>query len=76
MARTTIQRQLLDAYNARVKRDGLTLDQLLRLADLACSPDSLSRKLRGKQAMRTGEAEKLAVALSIEVSAGKSVAAA
>lgn len=66
MART-IQRQLLDAFEAK----GLTLDELIRLADLDCGPDSLSRKLRGKQSLRSGEIEKLATALRIEVTAGK-----
>lgn len=74
MART-LQQQLFDAYEARVKSDGLTLDELIRLADMKCSPDSLSRKLRGTQSLRSYEIEALATALRVEVKAGKAKAA-
>jgi hypothetical protein len=63
----TIQQQLSDAFG----ESGLTLLELKRLADLKCSPDSLSRKLRGRQSLRSGEIEKLAKALRVQVTAGK-----
>jgi len=74
MARN-LQQQLLDAYTARKERDGLTLDELIRLASLSCSPDSLSRKLRGEQSLRSWEIEKLASALRVVVTTGKSAPA-
>lgn len=72
----TIQQQLLNAYTERKERDGLTLDELLRLAKLGCGPDSLSRKLRGEQSLRSYEIEALATALRVRVVAGKSIEAA
>ena len=66
MARS-IQDQLNDAFT----RSDLTLGELLRLTGLECSEDSLSRKLRSKQSLRTSEAEAIAKALRIEVTAGK-----
>lgn len=72
----TIQQQLLNAYTDRKERQGLTLDELLRLSALDCSPDSLSRKLRGEQSLRSWEIEKLATALRVRVTAGKTVDAA
>lgn len=72
----TLQRQLLEAYEARVKSEGLTLDELIRLAKLDCSADSLSRKLRGTQSLRAPEVEALATALRIVVQAGRAVRAA
>ena len=62
----SIQRQLQEAFDA----SGLTLDQLLRLANLTCTADSMSRKIRGKQALRSGEVEALARALRVEVVTG------
>ena len=67
----SLQRQLSDAYYARKRRDGLTFDELLRLSKLDISTDSLSRKIRGKQVLYDGEIEALAVALRIEVRAGR-----
>jgi hypothetical protein len=61
-----IHRQLLEAY----EEAGLTWDELIRLANLKCSADSISRKLRGKQSLRSGEIERLARALRIQVTAG------
>jgi hypothetical protein len=75
MARN-LQQQLLDAYTARKERDGLTLDELIRLSRLDCSPDSLSRKLRGEQSLRSWEIEKLATALRVVVTTGKAAPAA
>jgi len=72
----SIQQQLFNAYASRKERDGLTLDELLRLSALGCSPDSLSRKLRGEQSLRSWEIEALATALRVRVVAGKSVEAA
>ena len=63
----SIQQQLADAFEQR----GLTLLELKRLADLECSPDSLSRKLRGLQSLRSTEVEAIAKALRVEVTAGK-----
>ena len=51
------------------------LDELIRLAKLSCSPDSLSRKLRGEQSLRSWEIEKLASALRVVVTTGKSAPA-
>ncbi len=48
--------------------DKLTLAQLVGLSGLNCSPDSLARKLKGTQALRAQEAERLARALRIDVS--------
>ena len=70
MARN-LQQQLLDAYTTKKERDGLTLDELIRLASLTCSPDSLSRKLRGEQSLRSGEIERIASALRVVVTTGK-----
>lgn len=67
----SIQEQLLRAFQERKARDGLTLDQLRRLSGLRCSEDSLGRKLAGKQALRSTEAEKLAAAMRVVVRAGK-----
>lgn len=66
----SIRRQLMDAYEAR----GLTWDELIRLADLKCSADSISRKLRGKQSLRAGEIEALAKALRVQVVTGQEAA--
>ena len=64
----TIQRQLLEAYEAQ--RERLTFDELIRLANLSCSADSVSRKLRGKQVLFSFEIEALARALRVQVTAG------
>jgi hypothetical protein len=65
-----IHRQLMDAYEAK----GLTWDELIRLADLKCSADSISRKLRGKKSLRSREIEALAKALRIQVTTGQEAA--
>jgi hypothetical protein len=65
-----IHRQLLEAVEAQ----GLTWDQVIRLAALKCSADSISRKLRGKQSLRAKEIESLAKALRIQVVAGREAA--
>ena len=70
MARS-LQKQLLDAYT----KSGLTFGELRRLANLECSEDSVSRKLRGRQVMFTREAEAIAKALRVEVSTGRGEAA-
>jgi len=67
----SIQQQLLAAYTAKVEGEGLTLLELKRLADLKCSADSLSRKLRGTQSLRSYEIEAIARALRVEVTAGR-----
>lgn len=51
-----IAQQLRDAWKA----SGLTLEELRDGADLDVSPDSLSRKLAGKQVLSTEEAESIA----------------
>jgi hypothetical protein len=66
----SLQRQILAAFD----QSGLTIDELIRLAGLEMDPASLSRKLRGKQAMRTTECEVLAKALRVVVSTGRSAA--
>jgi len=68
MART-LREQLLDAWEA----SGLTLGQLLTLSGLDMDETSLSRKLRGseRQSLRTDEAEALATALRVRISAGR-----
>lgn len=43
------------------------LEELRRTARLACSADSLCRKLAGKQVLTTAEAESLAQALDHEI---------
>lgn len=75
MARN-LQQQLLEAYLVEKRTKGLTLDELIRLAKLSCSPDSLSRKLRGEQSLRSWEIEALAVALRVVVTTGKAAPAA
>lgn len=69
MARS-IQEQLLTAYEAKKRTEKMTLDELLRLSGMTCGPDSLSRKLRGEQSLRSDEIELLATALSVVVVAG------
>lgn len=66
-----IHQQLLDAYETR----DLTWDELIRLANLKCSADSVSRKLRGKQKLFSYEIEALAKALRVEIRAGRNEAA-
>lgn len=66
----SLQRQIQAAFDA----SGLTIEELIRLANLEMNTASLSRKLRGKQAMRTTECEALAKALRIVVTAGRSAA--
>lgn len=51
---------------ARLDR-GMQLEQLVRDAGLACSADSLSRKLNGKQPLTTDEAEHVARALDYAI---------
>lgn len=68
-----LQRQLLDAYSARKRRDGLTIEALLLLCRLDISSDSLSRKLRGKQKIEAKEVEAIATALGVEVRAGRAI---
>lgn len=60
---TLAHEQIRDAWEA----SGLSLDQLREKAGVACSADSLSRKLRGKQPMSTFEAAALAKALDRQV---------
>lgn len=69
MART-IDQQLLDAFRER----GITLGALRKLADLKCSEDSVSRKLRGTQVLFTREAEAMAKALRVRVTFGREAA--
>lgn len=59
MATPTLASQLHQAW----LESGITHAQLCELAKLDCSPDSLSRKLRGKQPLTTTEAEGIAKAL-------------
>lgn len=67
-----IAEQLLDAFEAKKKADGLTLEALLARAQrkrkngkpvLDCDFTSLSRKLHGKQALTVAEAMVIAEAL-------------
>jgi hypothetical protein len=69
MARS-LQGQLLAAF----ERSGLTIEELIRLANLDMNPASLSRKLRGKQVLFATECEALAVALRVVVQTGKRAA--
>lgn len=66
MART-IHRQLYDAIADR----GLSYEKVVRDARLKMTGDSLSRKLRGKQALRTREAERIADWIGVQVVAGR-----
>ena len=59
-----IASQLRRAWQAR----GLTLAALCEGASLACGPDSLCRKLAGKQPLTTTEAEQLADYLRVRLS--------
>lgn len=60
---TSIAEQLRVARLAR----GILLEDLCARAELACSADSLSRKLAGKQPLTTVEAEQIAKALDVTV---------
>lgn len=60
---TSIAEQLRVARLAR----GILLEDLCARAELACSADSLSRKLAGKQPLTTVEAELIAKALDVTV---------
>lgn len=55
--------RLLDAWS----RSGMTLDELRVRAGLDVSRSSLSRKLRGSQAMEAGEVDALNLALGAGV---------
>ena len=68
-----LQRQLLDAFNVRKRRDGLTFEALLLLCKLEISSDSLSRKLRGLQPIEAKEVEAIATAMGVEVRAGRAI---
>lgn len=59
----TIASQLRDAR----LEEGLQLEELRDAAGLACTADSLCRKLAGKQILTTSEAEALAQALGREI---------
>ena len=52
-------------------RSDLSLEQLRAKANVECSADSLSRKLRGKQVLSTEEAEALAAAMLVVVTTGR-----
>lgn len=60
---TPIASQLRQAWQLK----GITLQQLCEEAALACSADSLSRKLSGGQPLTTREAEQLAQALDVRI---------
>jgi hypothetical protein len=62
-----LREQLFSAW----KESGLTLEQLLAKAKLDITFVSLSRKLRGKQALRVGECEALAGALGIQATTSR-----
>jgi uncharacterized protein (DUF488 family) len=64
----SIRQQLADALTER----GWSIRELHRRARLGCTEVSLSRKLRGKQTLRSTEVERLARVLRIEVTAGES----
>jgi hypothetical protein len=55
--------QLLAAFES----SELTLEQLVEKAQLGCDIHSLSRKLRGKQSLRTTEAECISDALEAAI---------
>lgn len=63
----TLAQQLHEAWI----ESGLTLAALIEKSGLALDEPNLSRKLRGKQKMRTEEAEALAHALRVEITAGR-----
>lgn len=62
---SVIQGHLLRAFDEYP--NGLTLDELRRLSGIKCSVESLSRKLKGTQALRSQESESLAKALRVDV---------
>lgn len=66
MART-LHQQLHDAWEA----SNLTLRELLLISGLEMDETSLGRKLDGKQALRTSEAEILAHALKVKITTGR-----
>jgi hypothetical protein len=66
MARS-LQGQLRDAF----QRSGLTIDELIERSGLELDTASLSRKIRGKQTLRSTEIESLASALGVVVSTGR-----
>lgn len=59
----TLREQLLDAFQAQ----DLTFRELLRRSKLECSEESLARKLRGEQSLRSQEVEAIAGALNVVV---------
>lgn len=65
-----LHEQLYEAFEAK----GLTWSQLIKLAELECSEDSVSRKLRGLQVLYSFEVEKMARALGVKVVAGRTAA--
>lgn len=70
----SLQSQLHDAYEGRRLADGLTLEALtqqVRAAGLDISVDSVARKIRGEQSLRSYEIEVLARCLRVKVSTGK-----
>jgi len=66
----TLQQQFREAH----RRSGLTLLQLLERSGLPITLGSLSRKLRGKQMLRSEECEALAKALDFTASVGQGAA--
>lgn len=66
MARS-LREQLHDAWSA----SGLTLGELLQRAGFEFDETSLGRKLSGAQSMRIEEAEKIANALRVKITAGR-----
>jgi hypothetical protein len=73
--RRSLRLQLREAYEAAHQSEGLTLIELIGKAGLECSESSLYRKLFEEQTLRSDEVEKLAKALRVEVTAGRSEAA-
>jgi len=70
-----VRRSLHEQLQAAFAKSGMTLEQLLATAGLDIDTSSLSRKLSGKQLMRTDECEALAAALRVVVKTGARSAA-
>lgn len=62
-----LHEQLNDAW----RESGLTLEQLITLAKLKMGVPALSKKLAGHSPLRTREAEAIANALHVRITAGR-----
>lgn len=62
-----LHEQLSDAWRA----SGLTLEHIIRLAELAMGKATLSKKLAGLTPLKTSEAEAIANVLRVRIIAGR-----